>query len=129
VVGTLLLFVLDKLKLLGAIVRSAEPIVVGLLGLPAAASQAFILGFLRRDYGAAGFFALQREGGLDRVQVVVALVTMTLFIPCIANWFVMVKERGLRSALWMTAFIMPFALGMGGLLNAILRGFGVTFGG
>jgi ferrous iron transport protein B len=129
VVGTLLLFALDKLKLLGAIVRSAEPIVVGLLGLPAAASQAFILGFLRRDYGAAGFFALQRAGGLDRVQVVVALVTMTLFIPCIANWFVMVKERGLRTALWMTAFIMPFALGMGGLLNAILRGFGVTFGG
>ncbi|HWN81694.1 MAG TPA: nucleoside recognition domain-containing protein, partial [Candidatus Udaeobacter sp.] len=73
VVGTLILFVLDKVKLLGAIVRAAEPVVVGMLGLPAAASQAFILGFLRRDYGAAGFFALQRAGGLDRVQVVVAL--------------------------------------------------------
>jgi ferrous iron transport protein B len=128
-VGTVILFVLDKVRLLGKIERAAEPVVVGLLGLPKEASQAFILGFLRRDYGAAGFFALQRAGGLDRVQVVVALVTMTLFIPCIANWFVMVKERGLRSALWMTAFIMPFALGMGGLLNAILRGFGVTFGG
>jgi ferrous iron transport protein B len=127
VVGTLILFVLDKLHLLGAIERAAEPIVVRLLGLPADASQAFILGFLRRDYGAAGFFDLQRDGKLDVIQVVVALVTMTLFIPCIANWFMMVKERGLRSALWMTAFIFPFALGVGGLLNLVLHR--VHFGG
>jgi ferrous iron transport protein B len=127
VVGTLLLFVLDQVRLLGAIQRAAEPVVVRLLGLPAEASQAFILGFLRRDYGAAGFFDLQRHGKLDVTQVVVALVTMTLFIPCIANWFMMVKERGLRTALWMTAFILPFALGVGGLLNLVLRR--LSFGG
>jgi len=104
-------------------------VVVGLLGLPAAAAQAFILGFLRRDYGAAGFFKLQEDGFLDPVQTVVALVTMTLFVPCIANFFMMVKERGFRAALAMTAFIFPFALAVGALLNLGLRGLGITLGG
>lgn len=127
-VGTLLLFVLDRLKLLGLLERAAAPIVVGLLGLPETAARAFIMGFLRRDYGAAGFFKLQADGLLDPVQVVVALVTMTLFIPCIANWFMMIKERGLKATLWMTAFILPFALLAGGAVNLALRALGVTFG-
>ncbi len=129
VVGTFLLFALDKLHLLGAIERAAKPVVTGLLGLPSDAARAFIMGFLRRDYGAAGFFDLQREGQLDSVQVVVALVTMTLFIPCIANWFMMIKERGWRTTAWMTAFILPFAIGVGALLNLVLRGAGIDFGG
>ncbi len=128
-VGTLLLFILDRLSLLVLIERASAPVVVGLLGLPADAARAFIMGFLRRDYGAAGFFKLQADGLLDPVQVVVALVTMTLFVPCIANWFMMIKERGLRTTLWMTAFILPFALLAGGAVNFALRAFGVTFGG
>ena len=58
---------------------------------------------------------------LDPIQVVVSLVTITLFIPCIANLFVIIKERGLKTALIMTAFIFPFAALMGGILNLILR--------
>jgi ferrous iron transport protein B len=128
VVGTLVLFALDALDLLAVLENGASPVVVGLLGLPAAAAQAFVLGFLRRDYGAAGFFKLQQEGLLDPLQTLVALVTMTLFVPCIANFFMMIKERGLRTSLLMAGFIFPFALAVGALLNHGLRGLGVTFG-
>jgi ferrous iron transport protein B len=128
-VGTLLLFLLDRIALLGLIERAAAPIVVGWLGLPEEAARAFIMGFLRRDYGAAGFFKLQADGLLDPVQVVVALVTMTLFIPCIANWFMMIKERGLKATLWMTAFILPFALLAGGAVHFAFGALGITFGG
>lgn len=128
-VGTLILFVLDAAGLLVLLERAVAPVVVGLLGLPRQAAPAFIMGFLRRDYGAAGFYKLQEDGLLDPVQVTVALVTMTLFIPCIANWFMMVKERGMKTALAMTAFILPFALAVGAGLNLALRGFGVTLGG
>jgi ferrous iron transport protein B len=55
------------------------------------------------------------------------MVTMTLFIPCVANFFIMIKERGARTALLMTAFIVPFALLVGGALNFSLRALGVTF--
>ncbi|HEY6041439.1 MAG TPA: nucleoside recognition domain-containing protein, partial [Anaerolineae bacterium] len=119
--GTLVLFVLDRLNVLTALERAAEPLIVNWLGLPAQATEAFLLGFLRRDYGAAGLFLMAREGLLTPDQIIVALVTITLFVPCIANFFVMVKERGLKTALAITAFIFPFAFFIGGLLNSILR--------
>ena len=96
----------------------------GLLGLPEAATQSFIVGFLRRDYGAASLFVLARRGALDPVQILTALTTITLFMPCIANFFVVIKEHGVKRALLMSAFILPFALLVGGAVNHILRGIG-----
>jgi ferrous iron transport protein B len=119
--GTVLLFILDKVGGLTLLERIAAPLVVGLLNLPVEATQAFIVGFLRRDYGAAGFFVLSEQGKLDPIGVVVSLVVITLFIPCIANFFVMIKERGLKTALAMVAFIVPSAFLVGALLNYILR--------
>ncbi len=126
ILGTLILFTLDKIGLLSMIEVAASPIVVGFLGLPKEATAAFLIGFLRRDYGAAGLFALQIEGMLDPVQVVVSLVTMTLFVPCIANFFMIVKERGTKVALAMVSFIFPFAFIVGGILNFLLRYFEVA---
>jgi len=99
-------------------------VISGILGLPSRATEAFIIGFLRRDYGAAGLFALSKDGLLDPTQTLVSLVTITLFIPCIANFFIIVKERGLRTALWVSAFIFPFAVLVGGSLNWALRTWG-----
>jgi ferrous iron transport protein B len=125
ILGTLILFVLDKLHLLKLIQDAFSPIVVSVLGLPAKASESFIMGFLRRDYGAAGFKTLFDQGLLDPVGAVVAMSTITLFIPCVANFFIIVKERGVKTAVGMALFIIPFAIGVGGLLNLILRGIGL----
>jgi len=119
--GTILLFVLDKVGGLTFLEKVAAPLVVGLLNLPVEATQAFIVGFLRRDYGAAGFFVLSEQGKLDPIGVVVSLVVITLFIPCIANFFVMIKERGLKTALSMAAVIVPLAFLVGTALNFVLR--------
>jgi ferrous iron transport protein B len=124
VVGTLILFALDRLNLLGAIDRAGQPLVTGLLGLPAQASEAFLIGFLRRDYAATRLFAMAREHGLDTVQLVTSMVTITLFVPCIANVFIIAKERGVKTALAMAAFIFPFAFAVGGLVRLTMRGLG-----
>jgi ferrous iron transport protein B len=126
VLGTLVLFALDKLNALNAIQKAVSPVIVGLLSLPAETTEAFLIGFLRRDYGAAGLLALQKDGMLDPVQVVVSLVTMTLFVPCIANLLMIVKERGLKTAVLMSAFIFPFAILVGAIVNLALRLSGVT---
>ena len=126
ILGTLFLFIMDKTALLGVVERVASPIIISFLNLPAEATQAFIVGFLRRDYGAAGLFVLQKDGLLSPVQVVVSLVTMTLFVPCVANFFMIAKERGIKAAIWMSAFIFPFAILVGGVLNFILRIFEVN---
>jgi ferrous iron transport protein B len=128
VVGTLILWSLDRFGGLAVLERAAAPVVVGLLELPKEAASAFILGFLRRDYAAAGLFQhfapFMDAGTMTwdmEVQVTVALVTITLFIPCIANFFMIVKERGWRTAVAIAAFIFPFALAVGAALNLLLR--------
>ncbi len=127
-VGTLVLFLLDRLRLLDAITRAGEPVVKGILGLPAEASAAFLVGFLRRDFAATRLFDMSRGGGLDVVQLVVAMVTITLFIPCIANVFMIGKERGWKTAAAMAAFIFPLAFAVGGLARLLMlaAGFGAA---
>jgi ferrous iron transport protein B len=79
------------------------------------------MGFLRRDYGAAGLYKLHEEGLLDPTQVIVSLVVITLFVPCVANFFVIIKEFGIKKALGMIAVIFPLAILTGGVVNFILR--------
>jgi ferrous iron transport protein B len=121
VLGTLVLFGLHSFGILAAIGEASRPVVVGWLGLPADASDAFVMGFFRRDYGAAGLYQLQRAGGLDSVQMLVSLVVITLFVPCVANLLVMVKERGWKTAIAIVAFIIPYALLVGTVVNAVTR--------
>jgi ferrous iron transport protein B len=126
VVGTLLLYLLDAAHLLTAIQRLLSPLVVNALGLPAQASNAFVVGFLRRDYGAAGLFAMQKAGQLTGNQTVVALTVMTLFIPCVANFLVIWRERGYRAGLLIAGFIVAYAFGTGALMHFVLRSLGVN---
>lgn len=119
--GTFILFILDAVHLLGWIQKGAAPLVVSILGLPEQASNAFLIGFLRRDYGATGFFDMYSHGQLTVLQALVALVVITLFVPCIANVFMMVKEAGGKIAARMVLFIFPFAFLVGGVLNWVLR--------
>ncbi|NJD10569.1 MAG: ferrous iron transporter B, partial [Gemmatimonadetes bacterium] len=105
---------------LPVVIRARGP-VGGWLGLPADSAAVFLLGFFRRDYGAAGLFDLSRQGLLDTVQITTAAVTLTLFVPCVAQFLMMLKERGWKTALGMFAFITPFAFGTGWLVKVLMR--------
>lgn len=121
IIGTLALFVLDETGGLAALQRAARPVVTGVLGLPGETAAAFVMGFFRRDYGAAGLYQIQQAGGMDTLQVLVSLVVITLFVPCIANLLVIIKERGWRTALAIVGFIVPYSILVGGVVNALAR--------
>jgi ferrous iron transport protein B len=125
--GAALLFLLDRIGLLALIEQLLAPLVSSLLGLPAETAGVFIVGFLRRDFGAAGLFAMARAGQLSANQLVVSLVVITLFIPCIANVLMIVREHGRRTAVAVAAFVFPFAFAVGALLNQALALLGITF--
>jgi ferrous iron transport protein B len=125
--GTALLFVLDRLGLLVFVAAAGRPLVTGLLGLPASTAQIFVMGFLRRDYGAAGLFQLAHSGQLTGVQAVVALTVMTLFVPCVANFLMMVRERGLKTGFAILGVVTPVAILTGAGLNYGLRALGIEF--
>jgi ferrous iron transport protein B len=121
VAGTALLFVLDISGALMWLQEALAPLVVNWLGLPVEATSALLVGFLRRDYGAAGLFDLSRQGLMDPVQVLVSMVVITLFVPCVANVLMIVKEQGARTAFWVVATVFPIAILVGGLLNWVIR--------
>ncbi len=125
VLGTFILFVISKIGVLKVVEKAAGPIVEGVLGLPPSTAQGFILGFLRRDYGALSVFKelekVSDTGAANPGQLLVALVVITLFVPCLANFFVMVKEQGTKNAFLMVAFILPFSVAIGGVINLVLR--------
>lgn len=127
VLGTIILFFMDKTGMLEVVEKISSPIIVNLLDLPPRAAEAFIIGFLRRDYGAAGLFAMQKAGLLTGTQVMVSLITITLFIPCIANYFVIIKEQGVKITTYMLLFIFPFAIAVGAIFNKVIRMFGISF--
>ncbi|HSV85113.1 MAG TPA: ferrous iron transport protein B [Levilinea sp.] len=124
--GTVLLFALDQLEVLPWLIEAGRPLITGWLGLPPEASSAFLLGFMRRDFAATGLFMVEAQGLLNSVQVLVAMITITLFIPCVASIFMIVKERGIRTAAAMALFILPFAFLIGGLVQRLLALVGWT---
>ncbi len=107
------------------VISGLEPL-VKLIGLPPEAAVAFLYGFFRRDFGAAGLYDLHSSGILSGVPLVVAAVTLTLFVPCIAQFSVMLKERGIKTALAIALFIFPFAFFVGFILNLVLTTLGVS---
>jgi ferrous iron transport protein B len=118
--GAVLLYLLDVFKLLPGLIAGLEPVVTQWLGLPAEAATAFLLGLMRRDFAATGLFLMQSHGQLSPIQALTAITTITLFVPCIASMFMIIKERGWKLGLGMIAFIFPFALLVGGLLYRLL---------
>ena len=125
VIGTAVLFVFDRLNLLDLLASLGEPLVSGWLGLPAEMANAFLVGFMRRDFGAV--YILEAAMGpnplLSPHQILVAMVTLTLFMPCIANFLMIAKEQGWKIAFSMAAFIFPFAFFVGGFVNHLGRWF------
>ena len=94
--------------------------IMSALGLPKESAVAFIFGFFRRDYGAAGLYDLQTSGLLSPVQLTVAAVTLTLFVPCVAQFLMMKKERGWKASLLIFAVVTAIAFGGGWGLNRLL---------
>jgi len=105
-------------------VRGLTP-VVRALSLPSDAAVAFLFGFFRRDYGAAGLYKLSEQGLLTGNQLLIAAVVLTLFVPCVAQFLVTIKERGLRAALAMFVLALGIALLTGWMLAQTLDWLGV----
>jgi len=121
----LLISILQMTGGLSFIQQALSPIIVNLLHLPPETANVFIMGLIRRDFGAAGLAGMAGLNGgvavLTHLQIIVSLVVITLFVPCIASVVVMYKERGWKEAslIWFGSGIGAFIAGT--ILSNILR--------
>ncbi|RME26769.1 MAG: ferrous iron transporter B, partial [Deltaproteobacteria bacterium] len=125
--GTLGLFLLDKAGGLDWLRHVFEPVSVRLLGLPAESADAFLMTIVRREAGAALLVSQLDMGLYGGPQVVVALVVMTVMLPCINTLLVMVKERGVAVSAVLLVVSISLAVAEGTLLNWLLGLSGATF--
>ena len=114
--GAIIITLMEHFGMLVAVQDAVAPITVGWLELPKEAATAFIMGIVRRDFGAAGLTDL----AMTPVQTTVALITITLFVPCIAAMMIMIKERNWTEsiAIWFGSWITAFVVG--GIVAQIL---------
>lgn len=124
VLGSLIISTLQLTGGLVAIQNAMRPLTEGLLNLPGETANMFIMGLIRRDFGAAGLAEMAGVGGapaiLNDVQILVSLVVLTLFVPCIAAVVMLFKERGFKEAsfIWLGSWVLAF--GVGAVLARIL---------
>jgi ferrous iron transport protein B len=114
--GALLISVLQVTGALNWIVAVATPLTVGWLRLPPQAATAFVMGFVRRDFGATGFFNMN----LTPVQLLTGMITITLFVPCIASMMVILKERGWGYLIGLFVADIVLAFTLGGIVARVL---------
>lgn len=109
VLGAMLISTFQITGILAFLQKLLAPLTVGLLNLPQESATAFIMGIVRRDFGAAGL----TDMALSPMGTVVALITITLFVPCIASVLIIFKERSKKEAsiLWASTWVIAFTVG------------------
>jgi len=120
ILASVLIWVGQITHLFQIMIHNMKPLMRG-LGLPDESAVAFLFGFFRRDYGAAGLYDLQKSAHpMTLHQLTVAAVTLTLFLPCIAQFLVMQKERGTKVTLWISGGVFVTAFTVGYLTHVVL---------
>ncbi|MFW6264932.1 MAG: nucleoside recognition domain-containing protein, partial [Bacillota bacterium] len=111
-IGAVVITLMNESGMLIQIQDAVTPITVDWLNLPKEAATAFIMGIVRRDFGAAGLSSLS----MTAAQTTISLVVITLFVPCIAAMMTMIKERNWKEALaiWLGSWLTAF--GVGGIM-------------
>ena len=120
---SVILWALDLVGIFQVVIAGVNPI-VNAIGLSDQTSASFVLGFFRRDFGAAGLMAIHNQ--LTGIQLLVASITLTLFLPCVAQFIVMMKERGAKLAIFNASLSIVIAFTTGFIVNLILTSLNVV---
>ncbi|HLA28020.1 MAG TPA: ferrous iron transport protein B [Syntrophales bacterium] len=117
VIGALGLFLVEKIGLLVYLENFFAPVVKGFMGLPPQFAESLIMGFIRGEAGIAVLKKLVDTGVMDNRQLVVAMIVTILFIPCVANFLLIIKEQGAKKALAIILSVTACAIMTGGIMN------------
>jgi len=120
IIAAAALFFVDRTGLLDLTKHVLEPVVVGWLGLPIDIVDALILSLARHEAAAALLLNMADSGAMNFVQVIVAVVITTMFVPCFANIVAMCKELGVKTGIAMALTINISSFILAGILNWIL---------
>ena len=123
--GSVVLALLSHVGADSVINRLLAPVTQGWLGLPAALGVPLLFGVLRKElsllmiYQALGGFDVAAY--LDVIQIFTFLVFLTLYVPCISTFAVLLKTIGRRRALYSVSLSVGVALAASGAARFTLE--------
>ncbi|MGZ8879629.1 MAG: ferrous iron transport protein B [Halobacteriota archaeon] len=124
VAGSILFGWLELTGLSRFIEAPMAPITVGILGLPAFTGICLIYGVLRKEMAlemlaiASGTFVFSTV--MTPVQIFVFCLVVTLYVPCLATFSVIVREFNMWWAVGISIFTIVLALVVGGIAFRVL---------
>ena len=136
--GSLALGAFYEMGYLLAIVEPMEPVVYGVLGLPAVAGVCLILGILHKELTlellavlAIAQFGPSAENLLffmTPLHIFVFALVVTIYIPCVATVAVLGKELGWKNAVLLMIFTIVLAIVVGGIAYRVVPYLGLGGG-
>lgn len=115
--GVLIIGILEQFRVIHILIQIIGTPLKYLLGLPPETAPVMVSGFLRKDIS----IALLKPYNLTAEQLVIACLFLTLYLPCCATFFVMLKETGWRDTIRLFALMLGAGFLTGGILNLIFK--------
>jgi ferrous iron transport protein B len=126
VVGSIVLALLHHAGGDGLINALLSPLTLGWLGLPVALGVPLLFGVLRKELSLLMIFqalgTVEVGHLLDATQLMTLLVFLTLYVPCLSTFAVMLRTIGRRQALLSIAISIGAALIAGGIVRFTMLG-------
>jgi len=116
-VGILIINILTTVGIMNLISSLAAPVATRVWGLPKEVIPAMMIGFLRKDVAVGMLKPLH----LSIKQLVIASTVLAVYFPCVATFFVLVKELGLKDMAKATLIMVTISLTVGGAINLLWR--------
>lgn len=117
IAGVLIINILEILGVINFITNTFGSSITNILGLPKELVSVIALGFLRKDIS----ISLLVPYNLSAGQLVISSIFLTLYLPCIATFFVISKEAGLKNALKIATSTFIVSLTLCGILNIFIK--------
>ncbi|MFA5319558.1 MAG: ferrous iron transporter B [Candidatus Omnitrophota bacterium] len=114
--GVMFINVLMYFRVFDMITGFFAPLIVKLFGLPKEAIVALVVGFLRKDV-AVGLLA---PLNMTIKQLFIATTLLAVSFPCVATFFVLLKELGLKALIKSTLIMIGVSVIVGTLLNFVI---------
>lgn len=115
--GILLINLLHVSGVIAWIGKLFSPLIKGVFGFPEETVAALIIGTVRKDAAVA----LLDPIGLNNMQMVTAVVVLTLYFPCVATFTVLFKELGFKDTSLAVVIMLVTTLAAGGSMNFLSR--------
>ncbi len=118
ILGVFIVNLLYVSGVIGVLSTVFSPVLTTLLGLPEGAIVALIMGILRKDVAIGMLLPL----GMSPQQLTIACIILTTYFPCIATFFVLLHELGIRDMLKAAGLMITVSLTVGIIMRLILIG-------